>query len=116
MGTGTNFNPDILEEAYSALAQIPSTITASRSMRNLAEVSEIHSDISAMDDKNGGWTFLGEQVSGVTSAVSQYVTQLQQAASQVNAAMRASIDTLQGADTSTKKTLQSPSTDAYGRH
>ena len=47
MGSGTNFDPHILEDAYAELAKIPTTLQTSRSMRNIAEASNIRDDVSA---------------------------------------------------------------------
>jgi hypothetical protein len=122
MGKGTNFDPDILEDAYKELAKIPTTLSASRSMRNIGQASSIREDVSAMDDKLGGWSFLGDQVSTTAEAVQNYVTQLTQLAAKVHDAMRASIDTLTGADTDSRTdvtnagpTQTGTSTDPKGR-
>lgn len=105
MGSGTNFDPHILEDAYAELAKIPTTLQASRSMRNIAEASSIRDDVSAMDDKLGGWSFLGEQVSSTAAAVQTYVMQLNERVATVHDAMRASLDTLTGADRDSRTTV-----------
>ena len=105
MGQRTSFDPDILEDACNDLTRIDTIIKASTSLSNMGDASTIAGDIGGLDDKNGGWGYVGGQVTDVAQSVSKYVSDLQQAAGQVHEAMQASIDTLQGADSSSATTV-----------
>jgi hypothetical protein len=105
MGQGTSFDPDILEDACNDLTRIDTIIKASTSLSNMGDASTIAGDIGGLDDTNGGWGYVGGQVTDVAQSVSKYVSDLQQAAGQVHEAMQASIDTLKGADASSATTV-----------
>ncbi|HEY3715194.1 MAG TPA: hypothetical protein VGL39_11760 [Jatrophihabitantaceae bacterium] len=105
MGTGTSFDPNILDDACDALTRIDTIIKDSASLKNINEDSSITSDVSGLDDTKGGWKYVDDQVSGVGTTVAQYVTDLHTTAGQVHQAMQASINTLTGADTSSASTV-----------
>jgi hypothetical protein len=112
MGQGTSFDPDVLQDACDDLTRIDTIIKASTSLSNMGDASSIAGDIGGLDDKNGGWGYLGGQVSDVGASVSKYVGDLQQAAGQVYQAMQASINTLTGADTSSATTITQSGSDS----
>jgi hypothetical protein len=105
MGSGTSFDPDILQDAADDLARIDTIIKDSTSLSNMSKASSIQEDVSSMDDTKGGWQYVSDQMSGVATAVSNHVSDLKTIAGQVHQAMQASIDTLKGADTDNASTV-----------
>jgi hypothetical protein len=112
MAKTTNFNKDLLAQAAADLVRVNTTSTSSTALKNKDEAGEINSDISGLDDKNGGWSFVSTEVSNVGTSVSQYVGLLQTAVQQVHSAMQASIGTLTQADTDSKTGVNSTGVDS----
>ncbi|KQY56336.1 MULTISPECIES: hypothetical protein [unclassified Nocardioides] len=88
----------MLEEAYEALARIPGIIDGdTHGLGSMDDSAEIMSDMG-LSDSEGGWSYLGGEVSDVTNAVKIHVGNLRTKAAEVHAAMRSTIDTLHGTD------------------
>lgn len=109
MGKGTNFDKEKLQLAADDLVRLKTILESSTSLKHISEASDIRSDVSGLEDSNGGWAYLAGQVSDVATTVSQYVQQLQQTAAAVHRAMEASIGTLTGADTDSRSTVNQSS-------